>query len=440
MKKHPLILLLPIWFACNSQKDMPDITEYTRVKKSISIADVWSGHPVSFDVLTTNDAQFVAYYNTGRVMCVARRSLQGEVWETTRLPSKVGWDSHNSIVLAVDGDGFLHVSGNMHVNPLVYFRSSKPNNIETFEQHSMVGRDEERVTYPVFFKNDIGELYFQYREGSSGDGITYINKYDVESKMWTRILDHGLFDGEGETNAYPSQPIKGPDGYFHYLWVWRLNPIANTNHNLSYMRTADFKNFENISGEKIEIPVLYRERRVIADPVGPWNGLMNSSKLLSFDSENNVLIGYHKFDEKGISQLFLARFEKDRWIQRQVSDWPDFTWQINKKGTLKNSIGLHAIKADGHGNIYIAYSHEKYGSGLLCVDESALILKEDIPNKRLLEISGLPNDLNPNMQYNTQPDNTGNFVLRWQTLPVNFDRPRSPPYPAPTALILYELE
>ncbi len=293
---------------------------------------------------------------------------------------------------------------------------------------------------PYFFKNNDGHLYFQYRDGGSGNGITYINRYDVETKTWSRVLEGGLFDGEGETNAYPTNPLKGPDGLFHYMWVWRLNPIANTNHNLSYMRTADFMNFENVRGETIEIPVMYRERRVIADPVGPWNGLMNSSMALSFDSKGRALLGYHKFDKEGFSQLFLARYQNGDWIQRQVSDWTDFTWDINKRGSLKHSIALGDIIADDQGNIFIAYDHEIFGAGLLKVNEENLILTENIPGKQLRVIEGLPNKVNPGLQENLRQDDTGRFLLRWQTQPTNFDRPYTPPHPPPSSLVLYEFE
>jgi hypothetical protein len=216
----------------------------------------------------------------------------------------------------------------------------------------MVSQEEDKVTYPVFFKNLDDELFFQYRNGGSGNGITYINRYNIDTKQWIRVLNEGLFDGEQETNAYPTDPVKGPDGYFHYMWVWRLNPIANTNHNLSYVRTKDFIHFENIEGVPIDIPIQYRERRVIADPIGPWNGLMNSSKLLSFDSKDRVVFGYHKFDRQGRSQLFICRYEDDEWINRQVSDWPDYTWDINKIGSLGHAIRLHEIRSDGLVAIY----------------------------------------------------------------------------------------
>ena len=48
-----------------------------------------------------------------------------------RLPSQVAWDSHNYITMTADRDGYLHLSGNMHVAPLVYFGTAKPYDIHS---------------------------------------------------------------------------------------------------------------------------------------------------------------------------------------------------------------------------------------------------------------------------------------------------------------------
>ena len=55
--------------------------------------------------------------------------------------------------MAVDATGRLHLSGNMHCVPLVYFRMEKPGDIQTFKRVTkMVGSEEKRATYPRFIK------------------------------------------------------------------------------------------------------------------------------------------------------------------------------------------------------------------------------------------------------------------------------------------------
>lgn len=435
-------VIYSLHWSCTTTQQFRGESLQKEIVTAHKISDVWSGHPVGFDLLTADRYQYVAFYDKDQNMCIGQRKLGSEEWKIKILPSRVGWDSHNSIAIALDQRGHLHVSGNMHADPLVYFRASKPGDIESLEEEPMVGQQESRVTYPVFFKNQDGTLFYQYRDGGSGNGITYINKYDPRDKSWSRVLDQGLFDGEGETNAYPTRPLLGPDGYFHYMWVWRLTPVANTNHNLSYVKTRDFKTFINIRGEQIDIPIKYRERKVIADPVGPWNGLMNSSKILAFDAKNRVVFGYHKFDKEGHSQLFLCHYDDQQevWINKQVSNWPDFTWSINKTGSLGRDIGLHAIEPDGQGNLFVSYTHVQYGKGLLKVDEDTFKLLEDLPDKKIIEVANLPDTPSPDMQIMQRWDNTGKYIMQWQTLGVNFDRPHEPPYPAPSALMIYKVQ
>jgi len=104
----------------------PNAAEATwRVTDTIDIDTVPSWFPVGFCLLTHGDCQYVAYYNAEHEMRVARRRLAGRDWQKAELPSKVGWDSHNSVTMAVDSAGHLHLAGNMHCVPLIYFRTGR---------------------------------------------------------------------------------------------------------------------------------------------------------------------------------------------------------------------------------------------------------------------------------------------------------------------------
>ena len=89
----------------------------------IDLGPVWSAHPVGFCLVTHPPFQFAAYYDAERRMTVAQRRLDSKEWSFHRLPSQLGWDSHNYVTLAIDPANNLHVSGNMHNVPLIYFRS-----------------------------------------------------------------------------------------------------------------------------------------------------------------------------------------------------------------------------------------------------------------------------------------------------------------------------
>ena len=413
--------------------------------EAIPVDKVWSGHSVGFDLLTSEKFQYAAYYDADRNMVIAQRPLDSKTWKKALLPSKVGWDSHNYIEMALDAEGYLHVSGNMHAVPLVYFRSQKPEDITQFDRLYMTGQHEEKVTYPIFFKDKAGNLYFQYRDGGSGNGITYWNKYDTATKTWKGLFDTPLFDGESEASAYMSNPQLGPDGYFYIIWMWRLTPIANTNHNLSCIRSRDLVQWENMRGDKVPLPIQWRDSKPTVDPVGPWNGLINMSYTLSWDQNNAPCISYHKYDQQGVSQAFVARWEKDKaglttWNTHQISQWPDFSWALNLGGSLKRSISLGAVTPTNDGNLALHFTHEKHGAGTWIMDGKTLRTLRTLPGDEGNTAPKLPAlALNKDMEARTKPDNTGRYLMRWQTLPVNQDRPRPDSAPAPTELVIYEV-
>ena len=167
------------------------------IVESLDIAKVWSGHFVQFHLLTHGDRQYAAFYDEDRALTVAERKLGTSSWSFSRPGTSIGWDSHNYVVMAVDGAGYVHVSGNMHSSPLNYFRSERPLDSSKFLQPGMVGSNEAQTTYPQFFLAPTGELIFMYRDGSSGSGNHIFNKYSTSTSKWSRLLGSPLTDGEG---------------------------------------------------------------------------------------------------------------------------------------------------------------------------------------------------------------------------------------------------
>lgn len=93
-----------------SQENYSDKTE---ILESIEIDSVPADFPVSFSSLSHNNWQFVAYYNKNRNLTVASRKVSDDQWNYKILPTKVGWDTHNQIIIDYShknrGDGELIV-------------------------------------------------------------------------------------------------------------------------------------------------------------------------------------------------------------------------------------------------------------------------------------------------------------------------------------------
>ena len=349
-----------------------------QVAKVISVGRAFSGLPVGFHLHTHGHRQFVAYYNADRQMVVASRKLGEDHWNEVTLPETFPWDSHNDITMAIDDKGIIHLSGNLHVDPLNYYRTEKPLDIESFKQvNRMVGKDENRATYPRFWRDAEGRLLFMYRDGASGNGRRLINIYDSDEQQWHRLLDQPLLDGQGKMNAYPSGPHRGPDGVFHLAWMWRNTPDAVTNHDLSYMRSRDLKHWETGAGQAIELPVTPTNQAVVVDPVPSRAGLLNSSLDLGFDHEGRPVLAYHKYDADGNSQIYNARLEDNQWQIYQTSDY-DFRWEFGGPGALPGpTMRAKGVRMLDDGRLVQSYRTPQ-GGGTWLLDPETLKPKGEV--------------------------------------------------------------
>ncbi|MDR1957755.1 MAG: BNR repeat-containing protein [Planctomycetaceae bacterium] len=417
--------------------------------RRIDVAPVWSGHPVGFALLTEGDWQFAAFYDANRNMTLAQRKLNETAWIFKQLPTKVEWDSHNYITITLDRDRHIHVSGNMHCVPLIYFRSEKPLDVTSLVQvASMTGSNEKRCTYPQFIEGAGKELLFTYRDGGSGNGNQIWNIYDADKKSWSRLFDTPMFNGQGKMNAYFYGPIIGPDGYYHLCWMWRNTPDCSTNHDLSYVRSRDMKHWENSQGTPVALPITLQTGEII-DAAQPKQGLLNPAQALSFDLENRVVISYGKYDAKGNWQLYNARLEDGVWKYYQTSNW-NYRWDFKGGGTIPLEISFGAIEIQD-GQLVQSHRHIKEGNGRWQLDEKTLkpIRQVNSPVRLPKEINKIELDF-PNIEGRTtwdlqdrkQPADKGNdirYVMKWETLPPNRDRPH-PVAPPPSQLRVYEIK
>jgi len=417
------------------------------VAESLDISRVPAGFPVGFSLLTAGKRQYVAYYDEQHRMTVASRTLDSKTWKYQILPSRVGWDSHNGVTMAIDDDGHIHLSGNMHCVPLIYFRMSKPGDITSFERiKAMTGKNEKRCTYPKFMRGGKGEFIFHYRDGGSGNGNEIYNVYDHKTKTWRKLLDRPLTDGRGKMNAYMIGPSLGPDGCFHMTWVWRNTPDCATNHDLSYARSKDLVHWETITARPIQLPIRLDTKGLIVDPVPVEGGIINGAGRAGFDSQKRAVISYHKFDSNGKTQVYIARFEGGKWKSYLVSKW-DYRWYFKGNGSIVHEICVGAPVAAPGGLLHVPFRHPKQGRGRLVIDEKTLKCVKVIPpvgSTMPAEIKKLESAFK-GMGVRTagdlgKCDTPGvRYILRWETLGANRDRRRKGPLPKPGMLRLVKI-
>ena len=336
---------------------------------------IWTGTRVNFESTTTDRYTFIAYFDAERHLTVARIDLETCAVARKRLPSQFkGWDSHNANTIALDAQGRLHVSGNMHSAPLAYFRSRQPLDIETLEPAPMVGQDEERVTYPRFLRLKDG-FFFVYRDGVAGNGEWYMNKW-VDGR-WQRVTAKPVFGADSKgvvASAYPSEFVVGPDGYFHVAVVWRGDRGVENNFRLSYARTRDFRHWFRHNGRELSTP-LEPDTMETVDDVGRNGGLVNNAKI-AVDPEGTPYVTYTKYTEDGKNGVYFAKPEADKWNSRllaesqgktllrgggTISPMPSFSavqFNINKSGAAVVAVRFPGEPAKGVGIPHVGGRNE----------------------------------------------------------------------------------
>lgn len=422
---------------------------------SVEIDEVWAGHPVGFCLLTHGNRQYIAYYNANRNMVVGQRNLDEENFHLHIMPATarethggtstvLNWDSHNSVTLAVDRDGYIHLAGNMHVHPLTYFRSTKPNDISTLVQvMDMIGSEEKQCTYPNFMLTREGELIFHYRDGGSGRGNEIYNIYSTRTKTWRRLLDTPLTDGEGQMNAYQTQPRLLADDWYHVYWVWRDTPDCETNHDLSYIKSPDLKNWYNAFGEPVKMPATIHNKSIIVDPIPPGGGIINLAAQLCLDENLKPQFVYHKYDKAGNLQLYVAWIEGKQWVNNQITNW-DYRWEFKGRGSINFEVRLRNFNRRNDGNYEVGYWHIQYGSGTILLNEKLDNIGEVLKPEPFANVLKLEGDF-PGLEVRTSGDigkshdRNYSYMLKWETLPANRDRPWPEPWPAPSKLYLYKI-
>lgn len=451
-----LVLSLPAATLVTVQAQTPSQSPASQEQSvtRIPVEEIWPNNPVHYALLTAGDHQFVAYYDRNRQVTVAQRRLGSTEWTTRKLHNYFGgWDSHNYLRLAIDRSNRLHLSGNMHNVPLLYWRADKPFDITTMKFQPMIGSEENRVTYPNFFTGFDGEMIFSHRNGGSGSGDTYYNVYDEQTRTWSRLMDTPMFDGESKRSVYPiSIPVKGPDGYFHISWLWRDTPRAETAHTLGYIRSRDFKNWETVDGKPVALPIRFGGTDVIADPI-PHNSGIVSSGSIGFDADNNVVLSYLKYDKDGNQQCYLSRFVNGKWVTTEATRW-QHRREVSGVGSLPLSnirLSVGPVYSENGRNL-IRLSHSRHPSGVFEIDPRTWTVGDQpLPEASRSQLSTLPAQLRrsssdfPGMMVRWRNDDGLSpdgvtYRLRWETLDTNRDRPRPEPWPGPQPGMLEVIE
>jgi hypothetical protein len=363
MTKIPLVLL----FGFLVMPGLPAV-------KTIPIyADAWAGSSVnvlanqSNTLITDGDYQFAAFYAADHHLVLARRTLKDDTWET-RKSNYTGnvADAHDTVSIAVDGEGFLHVAWNHHASPLNYCRSVSPHSLELGPKRAMTGLLEKSVTYPLFFRQSDGGLLFLYRDGRSGQGNVVLNRYELKSHEWHQLHDN-LIDGEGARSAYLAAALDAR-GALHLAWNWRESPDVATNHDLCYATSPDGgQTWINTSGKPLALPLTAKTTEY-ALRIPQKSTLMNPPSLTTDADGHPFIVTYWAPVGTGVPQFHLVRYDGSKWSVSQITHrTQSFSLEgtATKRPPISRAVVLAGRGTDGIPAVCLVYRDDERGGRVI---------------------------------------------------------------------------
>lgn len=298
-------------------------------------------------VFTHGDEQFTAWYGPDGFMMLAKRKSGDSTWkiQKTQYKGNVA-DAHNSISIAVDGQGYLHVSWDHHGHPLRYALSKSPGSLELGDKQPMTGIAETNVTYPQFYPLADGGLLFLYRDGASGNGNLILNRYDVKTRKWSQVQP-ALIDGEGKRNAY-WQAATDPAGVLHLSWVWRETGDVATNHDLCYARSTDGgKTWTKSDGTPYQLPIRQANAEIALE-IPQKSDLINQTSMFADPQSRPYIATYFRPQGSAAPQFCLVFHDGKAWQSSQVME-RTLDFELAGMGTKRIPVSRPLVLADSSG-------------------------------------------------------------------------------------------
>lgn len=352
------------------------------------LGDAWAGSTVNtaifrhHGILTSGQFQFTAFYVNENSLRLLQRDLSNESPDTIStfdLPGQYNLrDTHSSISLGCDREGYLHLSYGHHGIQLRYRRSSAPLNIQGWtEELGMTGVHESKVTYPSFIlPSNNRSLMLLYRDGVWGKGAAHIKTYDEASQSWSDrpipILS-GADQSPWTSNAYWNHPAIGTDGSLHLSFVWRTHSIGAeervNNINICYARSPDNGiTWTTSRNRPYQLPITQVNAET-AHPVSPGSNLINQTSM-ALDSHNRPHIVFYSDDPDGIPQYQHLWFDGTIWKHHYISQ-RKIAFVLKDGDTLQIPISRPEIVIDRQDNIYVIYRGDLTDNRMAVVNLSA---------------------------------------------------------------------
>lgn len=251
------------------------------------------------------------------------RNADGTVW---RHDDDIG---HDQPTVAVDGDGFIHVFADHHVDGWRYFRSNAPNNVSDIRRvnagasGAMPGTG--LYTYPIAEVAPNGDIYLIARNTFQSAGQAELFRWSNSSNAWTAVA---VFARENGHYAYPDDLKVDSAGDVHIAFEWsntRARPLRHYGSYLKYVPSAN--QWRTANGVAVNLPATRLTPNILFQGLSSgeqWNdsdaGIGIQATGLAVDANNRPSIAYRYRTDGGTNALdfdvYRVRWDGGQWTGR----------------------------------------------------------------------------------------------------------------------------
>jgi len=152
---------------------------------------------------------------------------------------------------------------------------------------------------------------------------------------------------------------------------------------------------------------------------------------------------YHKYDATGNIQFYIAQSENKKWVSHQITNW-DYRWEFSGGGSIIFEVVIKDFQKRDDGYYEVSYYHIKHGHGTILLNDKlencGKVIKPQ-PLNETLKKEGVFPGLKVNIlgDIGRSEEKGVRYVLKWETLSANRDRPYPEPWPQPSQLYLLKL-
>lgn len=322
MKKNIICLLILILSF--------DVSSAIEISRTIVAHNAYSTQQMNIkgglNLITYNGNQYIGYWNNDAHMVLGKRPIDG-AWTFYTYDGTNGRpeitvidDYHNFISFGIDRDGYFHVCYDMHARPLRYRKTTSPEDVSALtDELAMTGTHETQASYPLFFNDKNGVLYFTFRNGVSENGDQYLYIYD-ETTGWTYATGtttQGLFmsgtTSSPVNNPYVGIPVVDSNNVIHFAWNWRESGGVTEARDMLYVKLENGV-FKKADGTVQPLPIVTANADIIdALPAGSGLKFALSKSGIAVDANNLPYVTYYKKDGSGHTQLYVAHWTGSAW-------------------------------------------------------------------------------------------------------------------------------